>query len=99
MNTLTRECKVSSYDDVKKIIEEDLGYPTDVVFKQLDTQPISSASIAQVHRGVLLNGEKVAVKVQHRELAGQVEGDLKLMRGFVYLAKKIFDDFQYAWLV
>ena len=66
MNTLTRECKVSSYDDVKKTIEEDLGYPTDVVFKQLDTQPISSASIAQVHRGVLLNGENVAVKVQHR---------------------------------
>jgi predicted unusual protein kinase regulating ubiquinone biosynthesis (AarF/ABC1/UbiB family) len=66
MNTLTRECKVSSYDDVKKTIEEDLGYPTDIVFKQLDIQPISSASIAQVHRGVLLNGEKVAVKVQHR---------------------------------
>jgi predicted unusual protein kinase regulating ubiquinone biosynthesis (AarF/ABC1/UbiB family) len=55
--------------------------------------------MAQVHWGKLLNGEEVAVKVQHRDLADQVEGDLVLMHGFVWIAKRIFTDFQYAWLV
>ena len=55
--------------------------------------------MAQVHRAVLLNGEEVAVKVQHSDLANQVEGDLALMHWFVWGAKKMFDDFRYEWLV
>ncbi len=47
-----------------------MGYPVDVIFKSFNEKPVSSASIAQVHKAELLNGEKVAVKVQHRHLAG-----------------------------
>lgn len=72
MSTLTRECEISPFLDVKQTIEEDLGYPIDVVFSQFSQKPISSASIAQVHKATLLNGEEVAVKVQHRQLMGQV---------------------------
>ena len=99
MNTLTRECKSSSFETIKTTIEEDLGYPLEVVFKEIEHKPISSASIAQVHRAILLNGEEVAVKVQHRELAGQVESDLEMMHMFVKVAKFMFDEFHYQWLV
>ena len=55
--------------------------------------------MAQVHRAKLLGGADVAVKVQHRELAGQIEGDLRMMHCFSDLAKMVFDDFAYEWLV
>jgi predicted unusual protein kinase regulating ubiquinone biosynthesis (AarF/ABC1/UbiB family) len=34
MTTLTRECKVSPFSDVKATIEEELGYPLEVVFNK-----------------------------------------------------------------
>lgn len=48
---------------------------------------------------MLLNGEKVAVKIQHRHLAGHVESDLAMLHGFVQAAKWLFKEFNYEWLV
>ena len=45
-------------------IEEDLGAPVDDIFEQLDRDPISAASLGQVHKGTLKGGARVAVKVQ-----------------------------------
>ncbi len=61
-------------------IEEDLGAPVDTIFEQLDREPISAASLGQVHRGVLRNGERVAVKVQRPGLREQITLDLYIVR-------------------
>src|SRR5204862_565373 len=53
-----------SYDEVRRVIVEDLGLPVEKLFLEFDQQPIAAASIGQVHRAVLPNGHKVAVKVQ-----------------------------------
>jgi len=61
-------------------IEEDLGAPVDAIFEQLDREPISAASLGQVHKGVLKGGEKVAVKVQRPGLREQITLDLYIVR-------------------
>ena len=61
-------------------IEEDLGAPVAEIYAQLDPEPISAASLGQVHRGVLHNGEKVAVKVQRPGLREQITLDLYIVR-------------------
>jgi predicted unusual protein kinase regulating ubiquinone biosynthesis (AarF/ABC1/UbiB family) len=61
-------------------IEEDLGAPVDAIFSQLDREPISAASLGQVHRGRLHNGERVAVKVQRPGLREQITLDLYIVR-------------------
>ena len=61
-------------------IEEDLGAPVAEIYAQLDAEPISAASLGQVHRGVLHNGEKVAVKVQRPGLREQITLDLYIVR-------------------
>ncbi|MEB3261841.1 MAG: AarF/ABC1/UbiB kinase family protein [Cyanobacteriota bacterium] len=61
-------------------IEEDLGVPIHTIFSQLEREPISAASLGQVHRGVLINGEKVAVKVQRPGLREQITLDLYIVR-------------------
>ena len=35
------------------------------IFTEIDDQPVGCASLAQVHRGVLLSGEEVAIKIQY----------------------------------
>ena len=61
-------------------IEEDLGAPVNQIYAQLERDPISAASLGQVHRGVLLSGEKVAVKVQRPGLREQITLDLYIVR-------------------
>ena len=55
-------------DQVKKMLEEE-GIVAAEVFREFSFEPIASASIGQVHRAELLNGRKVAVKVQRPEVA------------------------------
>jgi len=64
------------------IVERELGAPVEEVFTRFDPEPQGSASIGQVHRAVLRDGEVVAVKVQRPEAPGRVESDLELMREF-----------------
>ena len=44
---------------VRQIIEEELGQPIEVIFREFDEVPLASASIGQVHRAVLESGESV----------------------------------------
>jgi len=47
----------------RRAIERELGGPISEFFSELDDVPVAAASVAQVHRGVLVSGEEVAVKV------------------------------------
>ncbi|MDP2689555.1 MAG: AarF/UbiB family protein, partial [Deltaproteobacteria bacterium] len=46
----------------------------------IDTVPVASASIAQVHNAVLLDGTKVAVKVKRPGIDRVIEADISVMR-------------------
>ena len=61
-------------------IEDDLGASVDEIYESLDREPISAASLGQVHRGVLKGGQAVAVKVQRPGLREQITLDLYIVR-------------------
>jgi predicted unusual protein kinase regulating ubiquinone biosynthesis (AarF/ABC1/UbiB family) len=62
------------FEKVEGVVAEELG-PPEEVFETFDDEPISSASIAQVHRATV-DGEEVAVKVQRPGLRERIEADL-----------------------
>ena len=71
-------------------IEEDLGGQVEDFYKQLDRDPISAASLGQVHKGILKSGQKVAVKVQRPGLREQITLDLYIVRNIAsWLNKNI----------
>lgn len=74
----------------KHIIEEELGKPIEALFSYFDEQPLGSASIGQVHRARLLNGDDVVVKVQRPKVNDKVKADLELLRQFIKLTEKNF---------
>jgi len=63
-----------------ELIEEDLGYKIDELFLEIDKEPISAASLGQVHKAKLKNEEVVAVKVQRPGLREQITLDLYIVR-------------------
>ena len=63
-----------------ELIEEDLNKKIDEIFLSIDKDPISAASLGQVHKAVLKNEEIVAVKVQRPGLREQITLDLYIVR-------------------
>jgi len=67
------------FNQVREIVESELGRPLEVLFKEFDETPVASASVSQVHRAVLPDGTAAAVKVQRPGIRRTIEVDLEIM--------------------
>ncbi|BBG99887.1 Protein kinase superfamily protein, partial [Prunus dulcis] len=74
--------RVPAFSPAKAIgfIETELGAPINVLFKEFEDRPIAAASLGQVHRAILHNGEKVVVKVQRPGLKKLFDIDLRNLK-------------------
>ena len=61
-------------------VENQLQQPIDKVFSSFDSQPMASASVAQVHSAELLSGESVVVKIIRPGIRRKIIADLKLLK-------------------
>jgi len=61
------------------LIEKELGKPISEIFDSFSSIPIAAASIAQVHRAVLIEEEEVAVKVQRPGIDRIIQTDVEIM--------------------
>ncbi|MCK4391338.1 AarF/ABC1/UbiB kinase family protein, partial [Candidatus Bipolaricaulota bacterium] len=77
-----------SEEEARNLIEEELGRPVSEIFAEYSPTPIASASIAQVHRASLLNGEEVAIKVQRPGIEQIIKTDLEIMFDLATLMEK-----------
>ncbi len=76
---LQDDVKPFPFEQVEEIVGEELGLTVEQLFLEFDPTPVASASIGQVHRAVLPNGKRVAVKVQRPGAPRQIDADLALM--------------------
>ena len=68
------------YEEIKEMIETQLGGNIEEFFAEFSETSLATASIAQVHEAKLHNGERVAVKVQKPNIEDIVETDLSIMK-------------------
>lgn len=68
-----------SFQQVRQIIEEELGDDLENLFSEFDETPLATASIGQVHRARLHTNERVAVKVQRPHIRPLVKTDLEIL--------------------
>jgi predicted unusual protein kinase regulating ubiquinone biosynthesis (AarF/ABC1/UbiB family) len=78
-----------SWEKVKRVLESEWDEPVEELFSEVEHEALAAASIGQVHRGVLADGRRVAVKVQYPEIADALEADLDLASVLVSLGKII----------
>ncbi len=67
------------YEDVERIVQDELGVRLSKAFSEFGREPIAAASLGQVHRAVLRGGREVAVKVQRPNIHARVLTDLEAL--------------------
>jgi ubiquinone biosynthesis protein len=79
-------------EQARSIVEKALGAPVGKLFAEFDTQPLASASIAQVHPATLHEGQKVIVKVVRPNIEKTIQRDIDLLFTIARLARKYSRD-------
>ena len=73
--------------EAKRIIEKETGQPIESLFSYFEDIPLGSASIGQVHRARLKNGQDVVIKVRRPKVKQLVLTDLDLLKEIVKLTE------------
>lgn len=88
---LNSEVTPMPFAEVLEVIEESYGAGWSSCFAEISEQPLGSASIAQVHRAKLLDGDEVIVKVQRKGIYEVMSRDIALLRRAVKLLPPVGD--------
>lgn len=80
LEKLQKDAPPMPFGQIKAQVERELGAPLDTLFTDFEKTPFAAASIGQVHKATLLNGQKVVVKVQYPDVDANCESDLKQVR-------------------
>nr|XP_043637148.1 protein ACTIVITY OF BC1 COMPLEX KINASE 8, chloroplastic-like isoform X2 [Erigeron canadensis] len=94
--TLCDQAPATPSNMVQHVLENELGKSVDEIFERFDSDPIGSASIAQVHRA-RLKGDKsdVVVKVQHPGVQDLMMTDLRNLKAFALCVQKTDVNFDF----
>lgn len=87
------------FEEVRLVIESELGMPLDQAFAHLEPDPIGRASIAVVHRGRLHDGTVVAVKVLRPGIEGRVAVDMDLFQPTLELIARTTGEYAVSQMV
>jgi len=82
------------YDEVRRIVEGELAGSLEDTFQSFEETPLAAASIGQVHRARLKDGEDVIVKVQRPGIRKVIEVDLEIMLHLASLMERHLEEFQ-----
>src|SRR3954469_18626643 len=87
LSKLRTHAPAMPWEKVRTVLEEEYDERPERVFAEIEEEAFAAASIGQVHRAVLQDGTKVAVKIQYPGIADALESDVANAGILVRLAK------------
>lgn len=91
LTRLQSEVKPMDFSVVKEIVQREYNQSWDGIFASIDEHAMGSASIAQVHRASLLNGDRVVIKVQRPGIYEVMAKDIALLKKAISLLNLVRD--------
>lgn len=90
LSKICDHCNPISFKKIKKQIEKEYGCPINKKFRKVFEEPVGSASISQVHKAILKNGDVVAIKIKRKDITKKIDRDIKQIRRIVHRFGRIF---------
>ncbi|HYP48962.1 MAG TPA: AarF/ABC1/UbiB kinase family protein, partial [Thermoleophilaceae bacterium] len=87
--TLRTSAPPMPWKKVKRVLDEEWAEPVEELFEHFEHEAAAAASIGQVHRAVLPDGRRVAVKVQYPGVADAIAADMQNAGLLMRMAKAL----------
>ena len=91
---LLDQLPVVPFERFIELVESGLARPIAAMFSRIDRIPLGSASIAQIHRAVTIDGDDVVLKVVKPGITELLERDARLLRGLASLLQIVIPHYQ-----
>jgi predicted unusual protein kinase regulating ubiquinone biosynthesis (AarF/ABC1/UbiB family) len=86
---LRTQAPTMPWSQVRKVLDEEWEEPCEELFEQIEHEAAAAASIGQVHRALLPDGRKVAVKIQYPGVAEAIAADMQNAGLILRMAKAL----------
>ena len=87
--TLQTQAPPMGWPFVRRRMMSELGPNWESKFKSFEREAAAAASLGQVHRAVLPDGQRVACKLQYPDMASAVEADLRQLKLAISLYRRM----------
>ena len=89
LSKLQDQVPPTAFPEIAKRVTEELG-PMEEVFSTFTPEPIASASLGQVHRACLRDGECIVVKVQYPGIEEVIAADMKTLKFVIRILRVLY---------
>ena len=89
LSQLRTQAPKMPWKKVRKVLDAEWAEPVEELFESFDEEAAAAASIGQVHRAVLPDGRRVAVKIQYPGVADAIAADMQNMGMLMRMAKAL----------
>ena len=94
LSKLQDQVPPAPFSEIEKRVVQELG-PLNKVFSSFDEVPIASASLGQVHRACLTDGDCIVVKVQYPGIDEVIEADSRTLYFVTRIMKRLYKDINF----
>ena len=81
-----------NYEDINKVFFNEFNKKIQDSFIYFEKKPLASASIAQVHNAILMDGREVIVKIQRPKIREKMQMDISILKKIIKLSKSKLPD-------
>ncbi|MEC7680084.1 MAG: AarF/ABC1/UbiB kinase family protein, partial [Planctomycetota bacterium] len=89
LKSLRASVPPDSIEQVRETLRQELGEDYEQHFTKIESQPLATASVGQVHKAKLKDGNAVVIKVLRSEIEPTIRQDMEVLTGLAQLAEHV----------
>lgn len=89
LKELRSHVHADTIEQVLATLQSELGADYEHHFEKIESQPLATASVGQVHRAKLKDGRSVVIKVLRSEIEPVIRQDMEVLTGLAQLAEHV----------
>ncbi len=88
LSKLREQAPATPWEEIHALLKKEYGDSLETAFREIETEPLGSASLAQVHAALLADGYPVVLKIQRPNIRHTIEADLDILTDLASLAQR-----------
>ena len=85
-------CPVVPFEKIKAQLDREFSGRVDEIFQSIEEKPIAAASMAQAHRAILADGQKVVLKVLRPGIEDILSADMEILQFIAGVVEDYFEN-------